>query len=44
MANELCVAIRTIEVHRAKLMTKLGVSNLAELVKLAPLLANKSES
>ncbi|ABZ77676.1 two component transcriptional regulator, LuxR family [Shewanella halifaxensis HAW-EB4] len=43
MANELCVAIRTIEVHRSKLMTKLGVNNLAELVKLAPLLAHKSE-
>lgn len=42
MANELCVAIRTIEVHRSKLMTKLGVSNLAELVKLAPLLAEKN--
>ncbi len=38
MANQLCVAIRTIEVHRAKMMSKLGVSNLAELVKLAPLL------
>lgn len=36
MSNQLCVAIRTIEVHRAKLMTKLGVSNLAELVKLGP--------
>ena len=36
MSNQLCVAIRTIEVHRAKLMTKLGVSNLAELVKLDP--------
>ncbi|MCK8045678.1 response regulator [Shewanella sp. 1CM18E] len=43
MANELCVAIRTIEVHRSKLMTKLGVSNLAELVKLAPLLAHHNE-
>ncbi|MCG9728801.1 response regulator [Shewanella sp. Isolate13] len=43
MANELCVAIRTIEVHRSKLMTKLGVNNLAELVKLAPLLTHKSE-
>ncbi|MGS0680549.1 response regulator transcription factor [Shewanella sp. 125m-7] len=43
MANELCVAIRTIEVHRSKLMTKLGVNNLAELVKLAPLLTLQSE-
>ncbi|WP_299803669.1 response regulator [uncultured Shewanella sp.] len=43
MANELCVAIRTIEVHRSKLMAKLGVSNLAELVKLAPLLAEKND-
>lgn len=43
MANELCVAIRTIEVHRSKLMSKLGVSNLAELVKLAPLLTHNPE-
>ena len=43
MANELCVAIRTIEVHRSKLMAKLGVSNLAELVKLAPLLAHNKD-
>ncbi|WOT04838.1 response regulator transcription factor [Shewanella youngdeokensis] len=37
MANELCVAIRTIEVHRSHLMEKLHVNNLAELMKLAPL-------
>ncbi|MGS0826778.1 response regulator transcription factor [Shewanella sp. 0m-8] len=43
MANELCVALRTIEVHRSKLMSKLGVSNLAELVKLAPLLSSQSD-
>ncbi|WP_028774189.1 response regulator transcription factor [Shewanella waksmanii] len=47
MADQLCVAIRTIEVHRAKMMTKLRVANLAELVKLAPLLqlhSNQTES
>jgi len=43
IANKLFVVIRTIEVHRSKLMIKLGVNNLAELVKLAPLLAHKSE-
>ncbi|WP_244899732.1 response regulator transcription factor [Shewanella japonica] len=37
MSNELCVAVRTIEVHRSKLMEKLGVQNIAELMKLAPL-------
>ncbi|QBF83561.1 response regulator transcription factor [Shewanella maritima] len=37
MANELCVAVRTIEVHRAKLMLKLNVSNLAELMQLSKL-------
>jgi two-component system response regulator TtrR len=37
MSNELCVAVRTIEVHRSKLMEKLAVNNLAELMKLAPL-------
>ena len=38
MSNELCVAVRTIEVHRSKLMDKLAVNNLAELMKLAPLI------
>ncbi|MFT5789411.1 MAG: two-component system response regulator TtrR [Shewanella sp.] len=38
MSNSLCVAIRTIEVHRSKLMSKLGAANLAELLKLAPLM------
>ncbi|MCF1426922.1 MAG: response regulator [Shewanella sp.] len=38
MAEALFVAVRTIEVHRAKLMKKLGVTNMAELLKLAPLL------
>ncbi|MDO6620888.1 response regulator transcription factor [Shewanella sp. 6_MG-2023] len=37
MSNELCVAVRTIEVHRSKLMDKLGVQNIAELMLLAPL-------
>ena len=38
MSSSLCVAIRTIEVHRSKLMDKLGAANLAELVQLAPLI------
>ncbi|WP_028118108.1 response regulator transcription factor [Ferrimonas senticii] len=38
MADTLFVAVRTIEVHRAKVMKKLGASNIAELLKLAPLL------
>lgn len=38
MSSSLCVAIRTIEVHRSKLMDKLGAANVAELLKLAPLI------
>lgn len=38
MSSVLCVAIRTIEVHRSKLMDKLGAANVAELLKLAPLI------
>ncbi|MCL2916388.1 response regulator [Shewanella corallii] len=38
MAEALFVAVRTIEVHRAKVMKKLGASNMAQLLKLAPLL------
>lgn len=38
MSSVLCVAIRTIEVHRSKLMDKLGSANVAELLKLAPLI------
>ncbi|MCL1058348.1 response regulator [Shewanella gelidimarina] len=41
MSNSLCVALRTIEVHRSKLMNKLGAANLAELLKLAPLMSSE---
>ncbi|BDM66052.1 DNA-binding response regulator [Shewanella sp. NFH-SH190041] len=43
MANTLCVAVRTIEVHRAKVMKKLDVTNMAELIKLAPLLQRREQ-
>ncbi len=33
MADELCVSLRTIEVHRSNIMKKLGVSNIAALIK-----------
>ncbi|MCT7943550.1 response regulator transcription factor [Shewanella holmiensis] len=42
MSNTLCIAVRTIEVHRSKLMEKLTVNNLAELMKLAPLVEHAS--
>lgn len=32
IAEHLCVAVRTVEVHRASAMTKLQVSNMAELL------------
>ena len=32
IAEQLCVAVRTIEVHRAAAMTKLDVTNMAELL------------
>ncbi|MBY5993287.1 response regulator transcription factor [Ferrimonas balearica] len=35
MADSLCVAVRTIEVHRANMMKKLGVDSLAALMQLA---------
>ncbi|MGI2259628.1 response regulator transcription factor [Shewanella sp. GXUN23E] len=44
MAETLFVAVRTIEVHRAKVMKKLGVTNMAELLKLAPLLHRPEEA
>ncbi|QXC56371.1 response regulator [Vibrio mimicus] len=33
MADELCVSLRTIEVHRANLMKKLEVNNMAALIR-----------
>ncbi|MBR9857889.1 MAG: response regulator transcription factor [Gammaproteobacteria bacterium] len=32
IAEQLCVAVRTVEVHRASAMTKLDVANMAELL------------
>ncbi|MBY5922663.1 response regulator transcription factor [Ferrimonas balearica] len=37
MADSLCVAVRTIEVHRANMMKKLNVDSLAALMQLAQL-------
>ena len=35
IAGELCLSVKTIETHRARLMRKLGIANVAGLVKLA---------
>jgi RNA polymerase sigma factor (sigma-70 family) len=35
IAEQLDISPRTVEVHKARVMTKLGVSNVAELVRLA---------
>ncbi|MBV7315745.1 response regulator transcription factor [Shewanella sp. NIFS-20-20] len=43
MAETLFVAVRTIEVHRARVMKKLEANNMAELVKLAPLLLESTD-
>ncbi|MBR9727516.1 response regulator transcription factor [Shewanella intestini] len=42
MSQALFLSVRTIEVHRAKLMDKLDANNLAELIKLAPLATAKA--
>ncbi|CQR23396.1 tetrathionate reductase complex: two-component system response regulator [Yersinia enterocolitica] len=34
IADKACVSVRTVEVHRAKVMEKMAVNNLAELVSL----------
>ena len=34
MADELCISIKTVEAHRAKVMQKMGVDSVAELVQL----------
>ncbi|MBB1439542.1 response regulator transcription factor [Shewanella sp. SG41-4] len=39
MADELYLSLRTIEVHRSKIIKKLAVHNAAELAKFSPLLA-----
>ncbi len=35
MADEMCISIKTVEAHRAKVMQKMGVDSVAELVQLA---------
>jgi RNA polymerase sigma factor (sigma-70 family) len=35
IAEELNISVRTVEVHKARLMAKLGVSNVVDLVKLS---------
>jgi DNA-binding CsgD family transcriptional regulator len=35
IARELGISARTVEVHKTRLMAKLGVRNVAELVRLA---------
>ena len=34
VAHELGISVRTVEVHRARLLSKLGISSIAELVRL----------
>lgn len=34
IADKACVSVRTVEVHRAKVMEKMAVSSLAELVSI----------
>jgi two-component system response regulator FixJ len=38
VAHRLGIAIRTVEIHRARVMEKLGARNLSELVRMAILL------
>nr|WP_260115158.1 LuxR C-terminal-related transcriptional regulator [Pseudoduganella guangdongensis] len=35
IAPELNISVRTVEVHKARLMAKLGVDNVADLVRVA---------
>jgi len=35
IADELCISIKTVEAHRAKVMLKMGVDSVAQLVQLA---------
>lgn len=35
IAAELCISVRTVEVHRASMMEQLGANNIAELVRIS---------
>ena len=35
IAQKLGISVRTVEVHKARLMGKLGVNNIADLVRIA---------
>jgi DNA-binding NarL/FixJ family response regulator len=34
VGERLCISPRTVEVHKARVMSKLGVRNLAELIRV----------
>lgn len=42
IADKLCISIRTVEVHRAKMMAGLNASNITDLVKIFDILKNDS--
>jgi FixJ family two-component response regulator len=42
IAHRLGIAVRTVEIHRARVMEKLGARNLSELVRMAILLESAS--
>ena len=42
VANRLAIAVRTVEIHRAKVMDKMTARNLSELVRMAILLDQNS--
>jgi DNA-binding CsgD family transcriptional regulator len=35
IADFLCISVRTVEIHRANLMRRLGVNNVAQLIRQA---------
>jgi len=43
IAYELNISTRTVEIHRAKAMEKMGAKNLSELINLANLISAKAE-
>lgn len=38
IADQLCISVRTVEVHRAKMMERLGASCITELIKIAEMI------